>query len=57
VLRLIRAISVMRPRLLIADDHSVVAEGLRSLLEKSYDVVSVVHDGQELLAEGIPAQT
>jgi DNA-binding NarL/FixJ family response regulator len=43
--------SVMRPRLLIADDHSVVAEGLRSLLEKSYDVIGIVHDGQELLTE------
>ncbi len=41
----------MRPRLLIADDHSIVAEGLRSLLEKSYDVVGVVHDGRQLLAE------
>ena len=43
--------SVMRPRILVADDHNIVAEGLRSLLEKSYDVVGMVHDGQELLAE------
>ncbi|HYK34731.1 MAG TPA: response regulator transcription factor [Alloacidobacterium sp.] len=41
----------MRPRILIADDHSVVAEGLRSLLDKSYDVVGVVHDGRALLVE------
>jgi len=27
----------MRPRILVADDHSIVAEGLRSLPEKSYD--------------------
>ncbi|WP_324829805.1 response regulator transcription factor [Alloacidobacterium sp.] len=43
--------STMRPRILIADDHSVVAEGLRSLLDKSYDVVGVVHDGRALLVE------
>jgi DNA-binding NarL/FixJ family response regulator len=40
-----------RPRVLIADDHSVVAEGLRSLLEKKYDVVGMVANGRELLAE------
>ena len=39
------------PRVLIADDHSVVAEGLRSLLEKKYDVVGMVANGRELLAE------
>jgi DNA-binding NarL/FixJ family response regulator len=38
-------------RVLIADDHSVVAEGLRSLLEKKYDVVGMVANGRELLAE------
>lgn len=41
----------MRPRVLVADDHSIVAEGLCSLLEKSYDVVGVVHDGRQLLDE------
>jgi DNA-binding NarL/FixJ family response regulator len=40
-----------RPRILIADDHGVVAESLRSLLEKNYDVVGVVQDGRQLLAE------
>lgn len=40
-----------RPRILIADDHNVVAESLRSLLEKNYDVVGVVQDGRQLLAE------
>jgi len=40
-----------RVRVLIADDHSVVAEGLRSLLEKQYDVIGIVPDGRELLVE------
>lgn len=38
-----------RPRVLIADDHSVVAEGVRSLLQKNCDVVGVVSDGRQLL--------
>jgi DNA-binding NarL/FixJ family response regulator len=41
----------MRPRVMIADDHGIVAEGLRSLLEKNYDVIGVVHDGRQLLVE------
>ena len=40
-----------RPRVLIADDHSIVAEGLRSLLERNYDVIGMVQDGQALLSE------
>ncbi|HEY7095721.1 MAG TPA: response regulator transcription factor [Terriglobales bacterium] len=40
-----------RPRVLIADDHSIVAEGLRSVLERHCEVVGVVRDGRELLAE------
>lgn len=41
----------MRPRVLIADDHSVVAEGLRSLLEAQCEVIGVVSNGRELLSE------
>ena len=41
----------MRPRVLIADDHHVAADRLRSLLEKSHDVIGVVQDGRQLLAE------
>ena len=41
----------MRPRVLIADDHSIVAEGLRSLLEKRCEVIAVVHDGRQLLLD------
>jgi DNA-binding NarL/FixJ family response regulator len=42
---------MIRPRVLIADDHSIVAEGLRSLLERNYDVIGVVLDGRQLLVE------
>jgi DNA-binding NarL/FixJ family response regulator len=39
-----------RPRILIADDHQILAEGLRSLLEPEFEVVAVVADGRELVA-------
>ena len=41
----------MRPKVLIADDHNLVAEGIRSLLEKSCDVLGIVADGRQLLKE------
>jgi DNA-binding NarL/FixJ family response regulator len=41
----------IRPRVLIADDHNIVAEGLRSVLEKSCEVVGIVQDGRQLLVE------
>jgi DNA-binding NarL/FixJ family response regulator len=40
-----------RPRVLLADDHGVVVEGIRGLLEKHYDVVGVAMDGRALIAE------
>jgi len=43
--------SKMPIRVLIADDHSIVAEGLRSLLEKAYEVIGIVSDGRKLLEE------
>jgi CheY-like chemotaxis protein len=39
-----------RPRVLIADDHQILAEGVRGLLESEFEVVGVVADGRELLA-------
>jgi len=36
-------------RLLLADDHPLVIEGLKSLLAPRYDLVAVVADGHELL--------
>jgi DNA-binding NarL/FixJ family response regulator len=38
-----------KPRVLLADDHCVVAEGLRGLLEPHFDVVGIVSDGRDLL--------
>jgi DNA-binding NarL/FixJ family response regulator len=39
-----------RPRVLLADDHQIVAEGLRSLLEPEFELVGIVTDGREALA-------
>jgi DNA-binding NarL/FixJ family response regulator len=43
--------STIRPRVLIPDDHSIVADGLRSVLEKRCDVIGIVGDGRQLLIE------
>jgi DNA-binding NarL/FixJ family response regulator len=37
------------PRVLIADDHMLVAEALRRLLEPEYEIVGVVADGRALV--------
>jgi DNA-binding NarL/FixJ family response regulator len=39
-----------KPRILIADDHQILAEGLRGLLEPEFEVVGVVADGRQLVA-------
>ena len=38
-----------RPRVLIADDHLMVAEALKSLLSPDFDLVGVVEDGRMLI--------
>jgi DNA-binding NarL/FixJ family response regulator len=40
-----------RTRILIADDHSMVIDGLRGLLEPEYEVVGAVNDGRAVLPE------
>ena len=36
-------------RVLLADDHTIVAEGLRLLLEDEFDLVGIVGDGRAML--------
>jgi DNA-binding NarL/FixJ family response regulator len=38
-----------KPRILLADDHVLVAEALRGMLASVYDVVGTVSDGRSLL--------
>jgi DNA-binding NarL/FixJ family response regulator len=35
-----------RPRVLVADDHRIVAEGLRGVLEPEFELVEIVEDGR-----------
>jgi DNA-binding NarL/FixJ family response regulator len=41
--------SARRPRVLLADDHLLVAEALKSLLTPEFDLVGVVEDGRSLV--------
>lgn len=38
-----------RPRILLADDHRMVAEGLKSLLSADFELLAVVEDGRALI--------
>ncbi|MGE0553566.1 MAG: response regulator [Gemmatimonadales bacterium] len=40
-----------RPRLLLVDDHPLVCQGFKAMLEPTYEVVGMVHDGSEVLGE------
>jgi DNA-binding NarL/FixJ family response regulator len=40
---------VKRPRVVLAEDHLIVAEGLKSLLAADHDLVALVADGQALM--------
>ncbi len=42
--------------ILLADDHKIITEILRSILEPTYDVVGIVEDGQALVKEAIRLQ-
>ena len=38
-----------RPRVLLADDHRIVAEGLKSLLSEEFELAGVVEDGRAMV--------
>jgi DNA-binding NarL/FixJ family response regulator len=40
---------VSRPRVLLADDHRMVAEGLKALLPDEFELVGVVEDGHAMV--------
>ena len=40
---------MIRPRVLIADDHAILLDAFRRLLEPAYEVVGTVTDGQALV--------
>ena len=44
---------MMKPSILLADDHALIREGMLSLLEPDYQIVGVVKDGRELVRAAI----
>ena len=40
---------MIKPRLMIADDHQIFAEGLKRLLSADFDIVGTVQNGRELV--------
>ena len=42
---------MQKPRVLLADDHKIVLEGLRSLLQSEFEIVGEVEDGRTLVSE------
>ena len=40
-----------KPRVLLADDHKIVIEGLKSLLKDEFDIVGSVEDGRALVEQ------
>src|SRR5271166_367915 len=42
-----------RPRILLADDHQLVLERVTVLLQSTFEVVGVAHDGLEMVDEAI----
>ena len=42
-----------KPRVLLADDHRILAEGVRGLLEPEFELVGIVSDGRELVAAAL----
>jgi len=43
-------LTASRPRILIADDHAVIADAFARLLGKEFDVVATVNDGRSLIS-------
>jgi DNA-binding NarL/FixJ family response regulator len=42
-----------KTRILLADDHQIVLEGLKNLLEPEFEIVGTVEDGRALVAEAL----
>ena len=40
---------MIKPRILLADDHRIVAEGLKSLLAEEFELIGIVEDGHALV--------
>jgi DNA-binding NarL/FixJ family response regulator len=43
-------VTAVRPRVLLADDHTIVTEGLKGILDPEFELVGTAEDGRALLA-------
>jgi DNA-binding NarL/FixJ family response regulator len=41
----------MKPRIVLADDHEIVLDGLRRILEPEFEIIATVTDGRALVAD------
>jgi DNA-binding NarL/FixJ family response regulator len=48
--KVIDAVTHVRTRIVLAEDHALVAQGFKALLNDTFDLVGVVNDGRALLA-------
>jgi DNA-binding NarL/FixJ family response regulator len=46
----------MRPRVLLADDHTLVAEGIARLLERDFDLVARAENGRDMIDQAQAAK-
>ncbi len=44
-------LTITRSRVLLADDHAIVAEALRLMLSEQYEIVGVASDGRSLISK------
>jgi DNA-binding NarL/FixJ family response regulator len=44
-----KGVTVARAKVLLADDHTIVAQGLGAILKESFDLVGTVSDGRSLI--------
>ena len=42
-----------RPRILLADDHQLVLDRVKALLQEKFDIVGVARDGIELISQAV----
>jgi DNA-binding NarL/FixJ family response regulator len=45
-----------RTRIMVGDDHSLILEGIRALIDSKYDVVGSATDGKQLVSEALRLQ-
>jgi DNA-binding NarL/FixJ family response regulator len=45
-----------KPRILLADDHAIVVEGLQRLLAAEFDLIGVARDGREMIEMSLDAK-